>query len=118
MQDKLCHLAAHALPAWWFFMLYRAPFERRVLLTLFLVLAIVDEALQLLTPYHVVEAWDALANAAGIGLGLLLAESRLGGLLARLDHFLANSFSDWRMDSSRLKPSGSCFKAGKASLSE
>mgnify|MGYP000869343976 CR=1 FL=1 len=118
LQDKLGHLAAHALPAWWFFMLYRAPFERRAVLALFLILAIVDEALQSLTPYHTVEAWDALANAGGVGLGLWLAESRLGGLLARLDHFLASNFSAWRMDSSRLKPSGNCFKAGKASLSE
>lgn len=118
LHDKICHLAAHALPAWWFFMLYRAPFERRALLALFLALAVFDETLQVFTPYHIVEAWDALANAVGVGLGLWLAGSRLGGLLARLDHFLANSLSAWRMDSSRLKPSGNCFKAGKASLSE
>ncbi len=118
LQDKLGHLAAHALPAWWFFMLYRTPFERRALVTLLLALAIVDEALQSFTPYHTVEAWDALANAAGVGFGLMLARSRFGGLLAHLDHFLASSLSDWRMDSSRLKPSGNCFKAGKASLSE
>lgn len=118
LHDKLCHLAAHALPAWWFFMLYRAAFERRALLLLFLVLAVLDEALQSLTPYHIVEAWDALANLAGIGLGLWLADSRLGGVLARLDHFLASSFSAWRIDSSRLKSSGNCFKVGKASLSE
>ncbi len=118
LQDKLGHLAAHALPAWWFFMLYRAPFERRAVLALLLILAMVDEAMQSFTPYHTVEVWDALANASGVGFGLLLAQSRLGGLLARLDHFFASSFSDWRMDSSRLNPSGNCFKAGKASLSE
>lgn len=118
LQDKLCHLAAHALPSWWFFMLYPAPFERRALLVSFLTLAMVNEAGQWITTYHTVEAWDALANAAGVGLGLWLAGSRLGGLLVRLDHFLASSFSAWRIDSSRLKPSGNCFKAGKASLSE
>jgi hypothetical protein len=118
LQDKIFHLVAHVLPAWWFFMLYRASFERRALLVLFLILAMVDEAGQGLTTYHTVDAWDAFANVAGVGLGLLLADSRLGGLLMRLDHFLASNLSDWRMDSSRLKPSGNCFKAGKASLSE
>ncbi|MDD5389812.1 MAG: hypothetical protein PHD37_10730 [Gallionellaceae bacterium] len=94
LEDKLFHLAAHAGPAWWFFMLYRAPFERRALLTLFLALAIFDEALQQLTPYHIVETWDALANALGVGLGLLLADTRIGRLLMHTDHFLANSFKD------------------------
>jgi len=75
-------------------MLYRAPFERRALLTLFLALAILDEALQQLTPYHIVETRDALANALGVWLGLLLADTRIGRLLTRTDHFLANSFKD------------------------
>lgn len=88
MEDKLLHLAAHTLPAWWFFMLYRAAFERRALLAVFLCLAILDEALQQLTPYHTVEAADALANVAGILLGRWLADTRLGGLLLWLERWV------------------------------
>lgn len=102
LQDKLFHLLAHAAAAWWFFMLYRMPFERRALLLLLLALAIFDETLQALTPYHSVETLDALANVTGIVLGRLLAQSRAGGLLAwldrALDHFLASSFKAWRID--------------------
>lgn len=118
LEDKFVHLAAHALPAFWFFMIYRAPFERRALLVLFLALAMLDEVLQRFTPYHTVDPWDALANATGIWLGRLLADTRAGQALARTDHFLASNFRAWRIDSSRLRPSASCFKAGKASLSE
>ena len=91
-EDKFYHALAHALPAAWFFMLYQNTFERRALLTAFLALAILNELLQPLSPYHTFDAWDIAANLAGIGIGWAFAGSRLGGGLKHLDHFLANSF--------------------------
>lgn len=85
LEDKLWHLAAFALPAWWFFQLYSAAFERRALLAVFTGLAILGEVLQQLTPYHTVESSDALANLAGVLLGLGLAEQRGGQFLRALD---------------------------------
>lgn len=91
-EDKFYHVLAHALPAGWFFMIYKSAFEQRALLAVFLVLALLDELLQPLSPYHTFDIWDIAANLAGIGLGWAFAESRLGDSLKHLDHFLANSF--------------------------
>jgi glycopeptide antibiotics resistance protein len=91
-EDKFYHALAHALPAAWFFMLYRRRFERRALLVAFLLLALFGELLQPLSPYHTFDVWDIFANLAGIGLGWKLAHSRIGTVLERFDHFLASSF--------------------------
>ncbi len=90
-EDKFYHALAHSLPAGWFFMLYRSVFERRALLVAFLALALLNELLQPLSPYHTFEFGDIVANGVGIGLGWSLA-SRMRVVLQHMDHFLANSF--------------------------
>lgn len=77
LEDKLWHVAAFALPVWWFLLLYRSRFERRAIVWVFAVLALLGEALQGLTPYHTVEWGDAAANLAGVGLALAQASMRV-----------------------------------------
>ena len=91
-EDKFYHALAHALPAGWFFLLYPNAFERRALLVAFLTLALLNELLQPLSPYHTFDLWDIVANGVGIGLGWWLAASRMRDVLQQMDHFLANSF--------------------------
>ncbi len=88
-EDKFYHALAHALPACWFFMLYQSTYERCALLTAFLALAILNEVLQPLSPYHTFDLWDIVANLAGIGIAWFWARGRS---LVLLNHFLANNF--------------------------
>lgn len=91
-EDKFYHAIAHALPACWFFMLYRHTFERRALLLAFLLLAALNELLQPLSSYHTFDVWDIAANLAGVGIAWLLVNCRNEGKFGGNGHFFARSF--------------------------
>ena len=86
--DKLYHLLAYgALMGWWGMVLPR----RRVAWAIgLLLMGGVLEWLQSLTGYRTLDRIDAVANAAGILLALLLLRTPLGELLAWLDRQLAD----------------------------
>lgn len=83
--DKIGHLLAYTLIAWWFVQLWPRP---RVLALLLVALGMAIEGLQSLTDHRHADPLDVLANALGVLLGLLLGYPAAGRLLARLDRRL------------------------------
>lgn len=69
------------LPAYWFGMIYRGRQERRYMAYVALLAAPSIEVLQQLTPYHIFDPLDILANLSGAMAGFALARSQTGGLL-------------------------------------
>ena len=85
--DKAQHLLAYAVLMLWFRQAYPPHWRWPLLL---LVLGTGLEGLQGLSVHRQLEAYDMLANALGVGLGLALAAfTPLERLLQRLDRGLA-----------------------------
>jgi VanZ family protein len=82
--DKPAHLLGYTALMLWFAQLHSTlVFKARVALTL-VGLGIALEILQGLGGVRHAEVLDALANALGVGAGLLLSLTPLGGVLRRL----------------------------------
>lgn len=79
--DKIGHLVAFAALMLWYAQLYAGRDRWRCALALVGFGALI-ELLQALVPYRSADGWDLLADAVGVGVGLLLAYSRLGDALA------------------------------------
>lgn len=79
--DKIGHLVAFAALMLWYAQLYVGRDRWHCALAL-VGFGILIELLQALVPYRSADGWDLLADVVGVGVGLLLAYSRLGDALA------------------------------------
>lgn len=84
-EDLAYHFLAFMLPAYWFGMIYRGRQERRYMAYVALLAAPAIEVLQQLTPYHILDPLDILANLSGAMAGFALARSKAGELLCRAE---------------------------------
>jgi hypothetical protein len=82
---KAGHLLAYAWLMLWFAQIYRAPRRRGLLAAGFCGLGIVLEYLQGMTDYRGFEYSDMLINAAGVAIGLVLAQTPLQNGLRALE---------------------------------
>ncbi|HET6604685.1 MAG TPA: VanZ family protein [Xanthomonadaceae bacterium] len=87
--DKLYHVLGYALLAGWYVQLYERGAGLIQALLALLALGLVLEAVQALLPWRSAEAGDALANAAGVGLGGLLAATPAARWLQHFERVLA-----------------------------
>ena len=89
-RDKTAHLIAYGAQTLWFAWLY--PRRRHCLIVvLFIVQGVLLELLQGMTPARFMEPADMLANSAGALSAWVIASSRLGDALRRLDRGLARA---------------------------
>jgi VanZ family protein len=84
-QDKLFHALAYFGLMAWFAQIYHDRFQRNMIAIVFILMGVLLEYLQSLTEVRMFEYADMLANAAGVGLGLLLALTRGRNILVRLE---------------------------------
>ena len=89
--DKVSHLLAYGALTFWWGMVY--PQQRWRWAAVLMLLGLVLELAQALTPYRTLDYQDMLANGTGIALGLLLLATPLSGLLARCDQLLSDRFA-------------------------
>ncbi|MGB5209868.1 MAG: VanZ family protein [Gammaproteobacteria bacterium] len=82
--DKLGHVSAYATLAFWFSGLYPRKRFWLILLALF-AFGVMIEVLQGLGGHRHAEYYDALANLAGIAIGLLLGSVFTDGWCARIE---------------------------------
>jgi VanZ family protein len=82
--DKLAHAGAFAALMLWYAQIYAGNDRLRCALGL-VGLGLAIELLQSLVPYRSADGWDLAADASGVLLGWLLARTRLGDVLIRLD---------------------------------
>lgn len=85
MSDKLGHILAYAIGMGWFATLYSSTKQRVAYALFFVGLGIALEFVQGLTAYRQLEAFDMLADAAGVMLGYWIRQP----LLAPFDRNLA-----------------------------
>lgn len=83
--DKIAHAGAFAFLMLWYAQIYSGRRDRVRCASGLAVLGFVIELLQSLVPYRSADGWDLVADCAGVGLGLLLAQTRLGGLLSHFE---------------------------------
>ena len=86
--DKIEHAVAYVLLAVWFTGLVAQPRYARVAVAL-VVLGLTIEFLQAAMPFgRQGDPWDAVANVAGIGIGILLARWMTGGWALKVEAWL------------------------------
>lgn len=83
--DKIAHAAAFAFLMLWYAQIYAQPRDRLRCALGLVGFGLSIELLQSLVPYRSADVWDLVADAAGVGLGLLLARTPLGDLLSRCE---------------------------------
>jgi len=86
--DKLHHLAAYATLMYWWGMVQ--PSRRMTWIVALVVLGVSLEFAQSLVPNRFMEWQDALANAIGVALALLLLRTPASVLVSRLDRQLGD----------------------------
>jgi len=86
--DKWLHLIAYTMMMLWFGFLYRSRRSLLVLGASFIALGIVLDLLQGATSYRSMEFLDMMANALGVLIGGLLARTRIGLALSRLERLI------------------------------
>lgn len=85
--DKAAHVLAYGVLMWWFLQLY--PRHRWIVIVIALAtLGVLLEMLQGLSTRRSFEYADMVADAAGIGLGWLLGETRCGQALVTIERRL------------------------------
>lgn len=82
--DKIGHLLAYAVLMFWFSQLHGARGVRLAFAVAFVALGIALEFVQGALGYRSFEAWDMVADTAGVGLGWLVATVVKPGILERL----------------------------------
>jgi hypothetical protein len=86
--DKLAHLAAYGVLALWFGFIY-LPGPRYVRLSLgLIVMGGALEVMQGISGHRSMDYYDMLANASGVAVGWLLAQTRLNGTLAGFEAWI------------------------------
>lgn len=86
--DKLHHLVAYGALMYWWGMVQ--PSRRLAWIATLVVLGVALEFAQSLVPNRYMEWQDALANAAGVGLALLLLRTPASALVRMLDQKLGD----------------------------
>jgi VanZ family protein len=86
--DKWLHLIAYTMMMLWFGFLYRSRLSLLVLGASFIALGIVLDLLQGATSFRSMEFLDMMANALGVLIGGLLARTRIGLALSRLERLI------------------------------
>lgn len=87
--DKIGHFIAYALlSAWAVWLFASARHHRRAAIALCALGLAIEVAQGTLTRNRMMDGWDALADAIGVGVGWLLASGRASGLLQALDRAL------------------------------
>lgn len=86
--DKVMHIAAYAIMMIWFGLIYKARRRVIVLGIAFIILGIVLEILQGLTGYRSMEVMDMIANNAGVLIGWIAIQSRLGDILTLIEKLI------------------------------
>ena len=81
--DKMLHAAAFAFLMLWYVQVYADARDRRRVALGLVAFGLGIELLQSLVPYRSADAWDLVADSAGVACGALLARTRLGSLLNR-----------------------------------
>ena len=90
--DKLVHLAGYATLMYWWSQLYVTLAQRMRVGAALVLLGILIEGLQGLTPTREPDAWDVLANTIGILIGGWIAY-RSANLLQLCSHYAQKSRS-------------------------
>lgn len=90
--DKAQHFLAYAGLMFWFRQAF-APHARWVIFLI--LLGVIQEFIQGWSGHRHFEYADMLANTLGVGCGFLLASTRLGSLISRLDRILAGRLERW-----------------------
>jgi len=89
--DKLAHLAAYAVLALWFGLIY-LPGPRYGRLSLGLILmGVALELIQGISGHRSMDTYDMVANASGVAIGWLLARTRLCGVLSGFEAWIGIS---------------------------
>jgi hypothetical protein len=89
--DKLTHLAAYGMLTLWFGFIYlRGPRYVRLSLGL-IIMGGVLELIQGILGHRSMDHYDMLANASGVAIGWLLAQTRLGGALAGFEAWMGSN---------------------------
>ncbi len=83
--DKIAHAVAFALLMLWYAQIYAGRRDRVRCASSLAVLGLIIELLQSLVPYRSADGWDLVADCVGVGLGFLLAQTRLGNMLSRFE---------------------------------
>ena len=91
--DKVSHLLTYMLLAGWFGQIEKRWAKRLLYAAFFILMGVALEYLQGLGGVRHRETADMLANATGVGIGLLLSTTLLRGVLAAIDRRLAKGRS-------------------------
>jgi VanZ family protein len=83
--DKILHAGAFAFLMLWYAQIYAGTRDRRRVALGLIAFGLGIELLQSLVPYRSADAWDLVADSAGVAFGALLARTRLGNLLSRFE---------------------------------
>ena len=87
-EDKLFHALAYFSLMAWFAQIYHDRFQRNMIALTFIVMGLLLEYVQSLSPVRVADPMDMLANSTGVALGLLLAHTALKNLLLNFETLL------------------------------
>jgi len=83
--DKIEHALAYVFLMLWFCQIYGARTQRVVLAALFVAMGVGIEFLQGMSTYRMFEFADMMANATGVAIAWVLAQTRMGCVLTMLD---------------------------------
>lgn len=83
--DKVAHAGAFAFLMLWYAQIYAGVRDRLCCALGLAAFGLSIELLQGLVPYRSADIWDLVADCAGVGVGVLLARTRLGNLLNRFE---------------------------------
>ena len=83
--DKIAHLLAYAVLMFWFMQIFTASPSRLVIATGLLLLGVGLEIVQVVLPFRTFELLDVASNAAGIGLGWVVAPPRAINVLVTIE---------------------------------
>lgn len=75
-EDVLAHFAAYFITTLWFLMVCLSRKERYLVVISLLILGIISEILQPLSPYHIFDWRDVMANMSGVLLAAFVPTSR------------------------------------------
>ena len=87
--DKIMHFSAYAAMMLWFGQIYPKRPASLFIASGLIILGVLLEILQGLSGYRTFEYMDITANALGVIIGFVIAQTRLGRLFCTFEMFLA-----------------------------
>ncbi|HHO59518.1 MAG TPA: hypothetical protein ENJ64_04695 [Thiotrichales bacterium] len=85
-QDKFFHALAYFTLMAWFAQIYHDHFQRNMIAFIFIFMGLLMEYMQSFDPNRSAEMADMVANAFGVGLGFLLAQTALKNVLVNFEN--------------------------------